>query len=158
MKILLLCLLLPLGALAGTGKTLVGFDLRNQHEQARSFRFPREKITFMTVADWKGSDQLEPWIQKVFDRYGKRIDIEGVADMSLVPKSMRAMVRLAFLKRQTYSVMLDWEGSVVRQFEPVPKVANLYVIDRQGRIRLHLTGPLNPEGLRRLFAEIDAFL
>jgi len=44
----------------------------------------------MTVADHKGSQQLTPWIQKLYDRYKKRIDIHGVADVSMALKAFAA--------------------------------------------------------------------
>ena len=33
----------------------------------------------MTVADRAGSEQLEPWIRSLYERYGSQIDIDGVA-------------------------------------------------------------------------------
>ena len=62
----------------------------------------------------KGSNQLAPWIQALHDRYGQRIDIDGVADVSMIPNvPSLGMFREAFRKRLAYSVMLDWEGAVV---------------------------------------------
>ena len=40
------------------------FELTDQNAMTRSYRFPKAKITAMTVADHKGSGQLAPWIQK----------------------------------------------------------------------------------------------
>lgn len=131
------------------------FELTDQHGAARAYRFPKDKVTVMTLADHKGSDQLEPWIQRVFDRYGKRIDIDGVADMSTVPKPLRGMIQNAFRKKLTYSVMLDWTGPVVRQFPARKGVANIYVIDRRGRIVAQLSGAVTDDAARSLFTEID---
>ena len=42
----------------------------------------------MTVADRIGSEQLEPWITNLYEHYGSQIDIDGVADVSMVPKPL----------------------------------------------------------------------
>lgn len=134
---------------------LSDFTLADQHGATRVYRFPKAKVTLMTLADWKGSEQLEPWIQRIHDRYGKRVDIDGVADMSAVPKPLRAMVQSAFQKKLTYSVMLDWTGPVVRQFPAKSGVANVYVIDRKGKIVAHRFGKVTDAEARELFAEVD---
>jgi hypothetical protein len=134
------------------------FALTDQDARPRSYRFPKLKITVMTVADHQGSDQLAPWIQPLHDRYAKRIDIDGVADVSMIPKAFHGIFRSAFKKQLTYPVMLDWGGTVVRQFGYEKGVANVYVIDRDGRITKHFTGPANTDALRDLRREIDRLL
>lgn len=135
--------------------TLSDFELTDQDAKPRSYRFPKKKVTLMTVADHKGSDQLAPWIQRLNDRYAKRIDIDGVADVSMIPKPFHKMFREAFRKQLTYSVMLDWEGSVVKQFGYTKRAANIYVIDRRGRIVKQVVGPVSDNAMRQLTTEID---
>ena len=89
------------------------------------------------------------------DRYQKKIDIDGVADVSKIPKPLHAIFRAAFRKQLTYSVMLDWGGSVVKQFGYSKGVANLYVIDRTGRIMKQFSGPVSDAAERELTREID---
>lgn len=103
-------------AFAAPMAKLGDFELTDQEAKTRTYRFPKTKVTVMTVADHKGADQLAPWIQRVYDRYQNQIDIDGVADVSMIPKLFRAMLREAFKKLLAYSVMLDWDGSVVKQF------------------------------------------
>ena len=142
-------------AAASPMKQLNDFELTDQNSVVRTYNFPKPKVTAMTVADRKGSDQLEPWIQKLYDRYGERIDIDGVADVSMIPGPLRGMVRELFRKRLTHSVMLDWGGTVVKRFGFQPGLANVFVIDRRGCIVKHLAGPLNPTAERELFRAID---
>ena len=124
----------------------------------RSYRFPKAKITAMTVADRKGSDQLAPWIEKLYNRYERRIDIDGVADVSMIPKPFHGMIRNVFRMRVTHSVMLDWGGSVVKRFGYEKGVANIYVIDRRGWILKQVTGPVSDDTEEELFREIDRAL
>jgi len=134
---------------------LTGFDLTDQDEKQRSYRFPKPKITVMTVADHKGSEQLAPWIQRIYDRYEKRIDIDGVADVSMIPRPFQGMFRDAFRKKLARSVLLDWGGSVVKQFDYQKGVANIYVIDQSGRIVKRIAGPVSDAGAKEVFGEID---
>jgi len=134
---------------------LTDFELSDQHAQTRKYAFPKSKVTVITVADHKGSAQLAPWISRLYTRYQGRIDIDGVADVSMIPKPFRALLRSEFRKRLTYSVMLDWDGAVVRQFAFRPGVANLYVIDRRGRISKAIAGPVNDAGMVELSRSID---
>ena len=39
-----------------------GFELTNQNSVLCKYSFPKVKVIAMTVADRKGSEQLEPWI------------------------------------------------------------------------------------------------
>lgn len=159
MKVLLLALLLVhTGVRAASVEKLTDFELTDQDARTRSYRFPKAKVTVMTVADHKGSEQLAPWIQALHDRYGKRIDIDGIADVSMIPKFFHDMFREAFRKELTYPVMLDWGGAVVKQFAPTKGTANIYLIDRRGRIISERTGALTPAASRKLFEEIDRLL
>lgn len=156
MKLPLLALLAwHTAALAAPVEKLQNFELTDQHVRTRRYEFPKAKVTVMTVADHKGSDQLAPWIQRLHDRYKERVDIDGVADVSMVPKPFHNMVREAFRKQLTYSVMLDWGGSVVKQFGYAKGVPNIYVIDRGGRIVKQVAGPVSNEALRGLTRQID---
>jgi hypothetical protein len=142
-------------ALAAPVAKLTDFALTDQDSKSRSYRFPRAKVTVMTVADHKGSDQLAPWIQRIYDRFETRIDIDGIADVSMIPKPFHNMFRGAFRKKLTRSVLLDWSGSVVKQFDYAKGVANIYVIDRSGRILKHFNGPVTDDAMAELGRQID---
>jgi hypothetical protein len=154
MKVLTFLLALAVTA-AASGENLRDFALSDQHGKTRSYRFPKAKVTVMTVADHKGSDQLAPWIQRLHDRYADRIDIDGVADVSIIPSLFHEMFRQAFKKQLTYSVMLDWRGDVVKQFAPQKGVANIFVIDRNGRILRQFTGPVSDAAIREIQREVE---
>jgi hypothetical protein len=137
---------------------LVPFELRDQYDIPHKISFPATNVTVMTVADKKGSEQIDGWIAPLKERYGGRIAIEGIADMSKVPGLLRSMVREQFKKRRTYPVMLDWDGPVARGFNYHKDEANVFVIDRDGRITGHFTGATNEVALKVLFADVDRVL
>ena len=137
---------------------LASFELRDQYDIAHTISFPATNVTVITVADKKGSEQIDGWIAPLKERYGGRIDIEGVADMSRVPGFLRSMVRERFKKRRTYPVMLDWDGPVARGFNYRKDEANVFVIDRDGHVTGHFTGATNEVALRALFVDVDRAL
>lgn len=155
MKLPFFLLFLSAAAFGAPVERLTNFELTDQHLNLRSYRFPKTRVTVMTIADHKGSDQLAPWIQQLHDRYQKKIDIDGVADVSNVPKPLQAFLRATFRNQLAYSVMLDWDGTVVRQFAYRRGVANIYVIDRRGRIVNQTTGPVSVGALLLIARAID---
>lgn len=137
------------------GATVTDFELSDQNATPRVYHFPKTKVTVMTVADHKGSDQLTPWIQSFYDRYGTRIDIDGIADVSMIPKPFQRMFREAFRKKLTRSVMLDWNGAAVKQFGYKKGIANIYVIDQRGNILSQASGPISKPSFDKMAAETD---
>jgi hypothetical protein len=159
MKFQVLALIaLHTATLAAPSVKLTDFQLADQDSKTRTYRFPKPKITVMTIADHKGSDQLAPWIQRIRDRYQTTIDIDGVADMSRVPSFLQNTIRKAFQKKLTYSVMLDWDGTVVKQFGYQKGVANIYLIDHGGRIVRQMSGAHTDSATAELFKEIDRMM
>ena len=131
------------------------FELSDQAFKTRNYHFPKNKITVMTVADHKGSAQLADWIEQIYKRYGTTIDIDGLADVSMIAKPFHGMFRTAFRKLLKYSVMLDWEGTVIQQFAYEKSVANVYLINKQGHIIERMAGPYSPGAANGLFKKID---
>lgn len=137
---------------------LASFELRDQYNTAHTISFPATNVIVMTVADRKGSKQIDGWIAPLKQHYGGRIAISGVADMSKVPGFLRSTVREQFKERLKYPVMLDWDGRVARGFNYHEDAANVFVIDRDGRITGHFTGTPSEIDLSALFGAIDRAL
>jgi hypothetical protein len=156
LSLVAVCALRAAGPVSLPVRKLRDFALTDQYAQVRTYRFPKPTVTVMAVADYHGAMQLTPWIKSIYDRYQKRIDIDGVADVSMIPDLFRAALRGLFKKGLTHSVMLDWDGSVVKQFAYQRGVANIYVIDRHGWIVGRFTGQFSDQSLRTLFTQIDA--
>jgi hypothetical protein len=134
------------------------FTLQDQHEATHHYHFPRPKISVLILADYAGSSQLESWIQPLYDRYRERIAIDGVADLSKVPRLFRGMVRSAFRDRLARPVLLDWSGAVAADYRYQQGEANLFVIDPQGGILLKEIGAANDAKLQRVQQAIDGSL
>ena len=133
-------------------------ELKDQFEALQKLSFPATNLTVLTLADHKGSEQIAGWVGPVKERYGLRVDIRGIADMSAVPGWLRGVVRKKFRQQQTYPVMLDWSGDVVRAFAAVNECVNVLVIDERGQILQRFTGEAKPAALTELYTTIDQAL
>lgn len=142
----------------GMAPAASGFTLADQYNRWHTYGFPRQKVSFLVLADQAGASQLEAWVQPLYARYQDAIEIHGVAALPAVPGAMRGLVRLFFKSRLDYPVMLDWESRVAQQYGYHQTQAHVFVIDPAGSIRLSVVGPAEPGQLQRVFATIDDLL
>ena len=159
----LLCLFLALAVNAATNAQPVAsvtraparIELTDQFELPQRLSFPATNLTVLTIADHKGSEQIAGWVTPVKARYGSRVAIIGIADVSAVPGWLRGMVRKKFRQRQSYPVMLDWTGDTVKAFAALDECVNVFVLDERGWILKRFAGEANPGALKELSASID---
>ena len=153
----LLSLLTVASAIAATPQraTPIEFTLTDQDGQTRVVDYPRAKVSVFVVADQKGSAEIAGWIAPLYERYGKGIEISGIAALPGIPPMFHGLFRREFKKRLTYPVMLDWSGDVARSFGYEKQRAELFVIGKDGRVALRLTGAANDRALSEVFDAVD---
>lgn len=134
------------------------FSLRDQFGTGHDFKFPRTKPAVLAVADKKGSEDIEGWAQPLAGRFGDRIDIPGLADVSAVPRLLRGTVQSRFKKAVAHPVMLDWDGKVAGGFNYTKGQANIYLIAPDGRVLHHMAGRVSADKLAELGSRIEALL
>ncbi len=137
-------------------RQIPGFELTDQQGHAHQYRFPKEQLSLLAVADRNGSVQVESWTKPVRARYGAKVDVDGVANMSAVPGFLRGMAASQFKEQQPNPVMLDWTGEVSRQLGCPKGRAAILLIDRDGRLLREWQGPATDSRLRELFEAIEA--
>jgi hypothetical protein len=130
-------------------------SMHDQYDRLRSRDLAVGSPTIVAVADRKGSEALQEWLRAIISRYGTNVAMEGIADVSSVPSPLRGMIREKMVKKYEHPIMLDWDGTWVARFKPVPGVPNIFLLDGEGRVALALRGPASPEKLKRLFDEKD---
>lgn len=133
-------------------------ELRDQYDAPQILLFPTTNITLLTIADKKGSEQIAGWVAPVKKQFARRVDIRGLADVSAVPWPLRALVRREFRKSQSYPVMLDWSGDVVKSFAYEPDKANVLLLDARGKILKRFSGAADAAAVQDLSAAIDSAL
>lgn len=132
------------------------FKLEDQNGDYISFNYPREKLAIIAMADKDGSDQMENWITPLYQRYTDKIDIFGIAELSIVPGFARGIVKAIFTTQlKTYPIMLDWKGDVTRAYNYQKKHTNLFIVDSQGNIHGKIVGPVNQDNLNQVVKLID---
>ncbi len=144
--------------LGSVGRRVEPFELKDQFEAKRGLEFPRGKVCVLVVADQKGAKGLEAWVRPLAERFGERVDFEGIADVSAAPPPLRGLVRNGFRKRYQRPVMLDWDGKVVRSFGYRKQVPNVYVIDREGRVHGQTVGPASAEAVAGVVRLVEGVL
>jgi hypothetical protein len=133
-------------------------ELPDQFEQTQRLAFPNTNITVLTLADRKGSEQISGWVEPVAKRFGKRVDVQGIADVSAVPRLLRGTVRAVFRKEQSYPVMMDWSGKEVAKFAPKENVTTVLLIDGQGKILRRYEGAAKKPDVEELCKLIQEML
>jgi len=145
-------------ARAGAPERAMDFELRDQFGKALAYRFPKERVSVLVFGDRKGSGQVEGWVRPVYERYTDRIDLHGVAVLTEVPSLFHGYARRQFRKNVKYPVLLDFKGDVSKAFGYEGDKPNVLVIAHDGAVAHRAAGSATPEGLNRLYAEVDRLL
>lgn len=135
---------------------LDNFELRDQHNRPHRVAFPQPDVSVLVVADEQGAKRLPPWFSALKERLGDSIAVRGIAELSLVPRFMRASVRQRLGKDYAGPVLLDWTGSVARLLGCSPGEANVFVLATNGVVRCRWRGDCDATKLQALLDCIEA--
>ena len=141
-------------AILATNAPCTSFSLRDQFDALHLVPFPRTNLLVLTIADRKGNDQIDGWLAMLTNSVSDRVALEGVADVSAVPAWLRGMVQRKFRDARPHPVMLDWSGGVVGKFPAAKSQANVFLIDREGRVLHHVSGPASEDALAGFSARL----
>lgn len=133
-------------------------ELRDQYDAPQRLAFPSTIVVVLTIADKKGSEQIDGWVAALKSRYAGRIELRGLVDVGGVPGFLREKVRKKFQETRTYPVMMDWSGKVCAQFGFQPGLANVLVIARDGNILARVAGPTGDPVLKEVSSAIETAL
>jgi hypothetical protein len=135
------------------------FQLTDQFDKPHTFRFPKDRPSVLAFGDKDGSGQIEGWITPLAADYLGRIDIEGVAELGMVPGFARGMVKGIMSALTKNPVMLDWTGSVSKAYGYTGGgQAAIYVLDANGGIRWQAAGAVSGTGLTAAKKALDQLL
>ncbi len=152
--------------LAGTCLTASGADsercpdfvLADQGEVRREILFPRQRPVYLVAASHHGTGQIAKWVKPVFEHYGEKVEILGLADVREIPQAFRGAVRLMIRNGTKWPVLMDWDGKAVMAVCSPDFTTEVLVIQPDGHIKLRLSGAATPEGIAKVRAELDRLL
>ena len=156
--------------LSGPGQSIAGeapkppvhapasLELHDQYDAPQRLAFPATNVVVLTIADKKGSEQIDGWVAALKARYAGRIELRGLADVGGVPGFLRGKVRKQFKETRTYPVMMDWSGNVCAQFGYKKDVANILLLGRDGTIHARFTGAATPAAIAEAVTALDKLL
>jgi hypothetical protein len=133
-------------------------ELRDQFDAPQKLAFPTTNVVVLTIADHKGSEQIDGWIAALKTRFARRIELRGLADVRGVPGLWRGKVRKKFRETRTHPVMLDWSGTNCALLGCAPGVANVLVLARDGAVQGCFTGAATEAALKEACAAIELAL
>lgn len=131
-------------------------ELRDQFDAPQRLVFPTTNVTVLTVADKKGSEQMDGWINAVKARFAGRVEIRGLADVRGVPKLFQGRLRAKFQETRKYPVMMDWSGETCNRLGCVTGSANILVLGSDGTILHRFAGPAVEPVLGQAVAAVEA--
>ena len=134
------------------------FVLEDQHREEHRYRFPRERVTVLFLADREGAEGLEDWVRPLYDRYELDVDLRGIAELSEAPRIFRGLIRLGFRQVLEYPVLMDWEGEVCEALNYPGEVPRVVVAAPDGEIALKVDGEAEPERIARVVETVDDLL
>jgi len=133
-------------------------ELRDQYDAPQKLSFPTTNVVVLTIADRKGSEQIDDWIAALKTRYVGRIDIRGLADCGGAPALLRGRIRKKFRETRAHPVMMDWSGEVCARFGYKQNAANVLVIGRDGGVLARHSGAASPSAVADVCAALDKAL
>jgi hypothetical protein len=133
-------------------------ELRDQFDMPQRLAFPTTNVVVLTIADRKGSEQIDGWVAAIKVRYGGRVELRGLADVGGVPGLWRGIVRKKFQETRKHPVMMDWSGEVCDRLGYERNVANILLVGRDGAILTRFTGPASDRAIADLHKVLDEIL
>lgn len=111
---------------------------------------PFAKPLLVTLADQKGAQQTDGWVQPLSERFGDGIAFLAIADVSAVPASMREMIRKKFTEKYSRPSLMDWTGEITGGLNAVRRRCNLYVVAPDGRVLSFHSGDADEAALAKI--------
>lgn len=143
---------------AGIGQKLPKFTMEDQNEKEIQSSIYNGKHVLMFLADRAGSKLTANWTKHLEPLYRNKIEFIAVANVSSVPFFLKGFIRGKFRENYTYTVLMDWKGSLWEHYQCKDDVPNVVFIDQTGIARYKISGNGTEKELAELKQNIEKYL
>lgn len=162
MRKLFLIILIILPTMAAADQSLINrkapdFSLYDQHDQLFTLQNFSGRPVILVACDKKASEQNQVWRTTIQKKYEGRVRTVGVADLRETLSILSGFIRKKF-KKDTVSILLDWDGRLFTSYSLAKNVPNIIVIDDTGLVRYQYSGTATPEAVELLFSTVENIL
>ena len=144
------------------GDTAPDWTLQDPEEKEHNLKKLRGKVVFLILGNRKIRKEDDKWAEAFQKGYreNKQVTAYIVADMRSVPGFIPKGFIRGQLKKNPPPVkfLLDWKGTVHKQYQTEKKKPTLYLISQKGTIIFHRKANFNLEIYANLKKEIDKLL
>lgn len=147
-----------LTGMISVGSSIPSFTIEDQFEKKWTKTDYTGKVALYIVCDRKGYDYADNWTSKLVPKYKSQIHFVPIADVSPVPGFMKGYVRGQFKDKFSFSVLLDWQGVLVKAFNMEEGFPTLIVADKNGVVKYRGWGKGSESQIKRLQEKIDELL
>ncbi len=140
----LLATMIVAGATAYTNTALIGsripdFTIEDQFEREWNAGHFKGETTVFVLSDRSGYEYSDNWTKVLVPRFkSAQVRFVPVADLRTVPGFLKGFIRGQFKDKFTYSVLMDWDGVLITNFNMTEGYPNFVVVNRKGVVE-HVT-------------------
>ena len=144
------------------GDTAPDWTLQDPEEKEHNLKKLRGKVVFLILGNRKIRKEDDKWAEAFQKDYGENTEVTAyiIADMRSVPGFIPKRFIRGQLKKNPPPVkfLLDWKGTVHKQYQTEKEKPVLYLISQKGIIVFHRKANFKPEAYAELKKEIDKLL
>jgi hypothetical protein len=136
------------------GTSVPDFRVQDQYERVWTRTKFTGKPTLFVLCDRDAYDHVENWTEPLVESYRSKIYFVPVADLRSVPGFLKGYIRGRFQGEFTYSVLMDWDGSLVEPLNIRPGLPTLVLTDASGTITYRAWGKGSESQVKRMKEKI----
>lgn len=117
------------------GEAAPAFKLSDQFGKSWDVSALRGSVVVVVAANRDSGRAMGPWFQYLKSKYGSRIQLLGLMQLSGIPGFARGIARNRIKKETSDPLMLDFNGATGKLYEVSGKHPVVVVIDKTGVVR-----------------------
>lgn len=149
---------LLLTGMVNIGTQVPSFSIEDQFQKKWSEDDYKGKVALYMVCDRDGYEYADNWTDKLVPKFKDKIHFIPVADVSPVPGLLKGYVRGKFKDEFNFSVLLDWEGTLVDAFNLKAGYPTLVLTDKNGVVKYRAWGKGSQSEVTRMENKLRALL